>query len=365
MAGHSPAHKMNPDHINSFRRDLLDWYDHNRRALPWRAPPGQKADPYHVWLSEIMLQQTVVAAVIPYFLKFIQRWPTVQDMAAARNEDVMEAWAGLGYYARARNLLKCARVITEERGGIFPVDQDELKRLPGIGDYTSAAIAAIAFDRPAAVMDGNVERVMARYFAISEPLPDAKKTLRVHVQGLSMDRTDRPGDFAQAMMDLGATICIPKTPRCGLCPLRNDCTAFAVGIQDSLPRRRAKSVKPQRFGYVYWASNSTGELLFEQRSEKGLLGGMPGLPTSDWSIRNSNPGHLEFIKPFVNKSAPRELTIFHSFTHFDLELSGYVVNLADISVPAGYFWVPEGKISHMGLPTVFKKFVRIMLHDKH
>jgi A/G-specific adenine glycosylase len=359
---------LNKKIINSFRKNILAWYDSNRRRLPWRALPGYKADPYHVWLSEIMLQQTVVAAVIPYFLKFVQRWPTVHDLAAASNEEVMEAWAGLGYYARARNLHKCAKFISAEHLGAFPSDKDELQKLPGIGDYTSAAIAAIAFNQPASVVDGNVERVVARWFNVQEPLPAGKKTLRFCAGLLADGRTDRPGDFAQAMMDLGATVCMPKTPRCGSCPIRQNCGARLKGIAGELPRRAPKRAKPQKFGYIYWISNDKGQILFERRPDDGLLGGMLGLPTSKWIEREerqtlTHAPHIGILKKDIT---PRDLRIFHSFTHFDLELEGVCLKLSKSSVAGGdsAFWVDRGKVMSLGLPTLFKKFVRIIGHER-
>jgi A/G-specific adenine glycosylase len=356
---------VNKRTINSFRKNLLRWYDENRRVLPWRALPGRKIDPYYVWLSEIMLQQTVVAAVIPYFLKFIQHWPTVHDLAAASNEDVMEAWAGLGYYARARNLHKCAKVISTKYRGKFPDNDDDLKMLPGIGDYTSAAITAIAFDEPATVVDGNVERVVARWFGIEEPLPAGKKTIRFRAEQLSKDRTDRPGDFAQAMMDLGATICIPKAPRCGGCPIRAGCTAYSAGNANELPRRTVKALKPQKFGFIYWISNESGQILFERRPAKGLLGGMIGLPTSEWVEwqRGKLPCHLDFVQKLTAGETRNDERIFHSFTHFDLELEArrFYLKRNDRRLEKNMYWVDAEQIPGLGLPSVFKKFVNIMI----
>ena len=345
--------------VNAFRKALLAWYDQNRRAMPWRAMPGKVADPYHVWLSEVMLQQTVVAAVIPYFIKFVDKWPTVHDLAAAPAEDVMAAWAGLGYYARARNLHKCAQVVAAA-GGVFPDDIEALKKLQGIGDYTSAAIAAIAFDKPATVVDGNVERVLARYFKIEDALPAAKKTIRSYADILAVRRTDRPGDFAQAMMDLGATICIPKAPRCGLCPLRKNCAG--KGVADSLPVRAPKSKKPYRRGHIYWIVNGKGTVLLERRGDKGLLAATVGFPTSEWVEKK--PAHPDFIAPLIKGRKPRKgLMVFHSFTHFDLALQGWVVHVdhLDFIEENGFFAVPEASVSQNAMPTLFKKFTKLVL----
>ncbi|MEM9098479.1 MAG: A/G-specific adenine glycosylase, partial [Pseudomonadota bacterium] len=264
-------------------RALLEWYDRHHRTLPWRISPadrlaGAVPDPYRIWLSEVMLQQTTVAAVKSYFEAFLARWPRVEDLAAASNEDVMAAWAGLGYYSRARNLHACAKKVAA-RGG-FPTTAEELIKLPGIGPYTAAAIAAIAFDEPATVMDGNVERVMARYFAVTDPLPGSKETLRAHAARLTPRA--RPGDYAQAVMDLGATICTPRRPACALCPCRPSCQAHADGIAETLPQKAPKKVKPIRRGAVYIAQ-SASHVLTERRPEKGLLGGMLALPSTDWA----------------------------------------------------------------------------------
>ena len=352
--------------IDAFRTGLLAWYDRHRRTLPWRASSPETANPYHVWLSEIMLQQTVVAAVIPYFVKFVDKWPTVHDLANANQEEVMQAWAGLGYYARARNLHKCAQLVSSEMNGAFPAGQDALKKLPGIGDYTSAAVAAIAFDLPATVVDGNVERVISRYFAITEPLPDSKPVIKRHAALLSEGRTDRPGCFAQAMMDLGATICTPQSPKCALCPLHTDCEGYRTGIQQTLPRKKAKAKKPHRTGKVYWLRNSAGDILVERRPEQGLLGGMTGLPTSEW--REGATDEMTHPSYLVNTelSSHKSWQIRHVFTHFTLQLDGYTGSLPDAiaSENKNIFWVKEHDILTCGLPTVFKKFVKLMLHSE-
>ena len=346
-------------HINSFRKSILGWYDNNRRVLPWRALAGQVADPYHVWLSEVMLQQTVVAAVIPYFLKFIEKWPTVHDLAAAPADDVMAAWAGLGYYARARNLHKCAREVSAQ-GGAFPSAIEELKNLPGIGDYTSAAITAIAYDTPATVVDGNVERVVARYFRIMEELPSAKKSIRRHADFLSAGRTDRPGDFAQAMMDLGATVCMPASPRCGLCPLQKKCAGKDVAAR--LPMRAVKGKKPYKYGHIYWITDGRGRVLLERRPEKGLLAATVGFPTSEWLEKK--PSHLDLAASRLSGArSQKSLKVFHSFTHFDLELQGWCIEAVgvDFAGKNGYFWEAEKTVRKTAMPSLFKKFSKLVL----
>ena len=255
--------------LQTIKRQLLAWYDSHHRELPWRVSPkaainGVRAEPYHIWLSEIMLQQTTVQAVKPYFAKFLNLWPIVTDLAQAPVEDVMAAWAGLGYYARARNLKKCAEAVARDYGGVFPDTEAGLRALPGIGDYTSAAVAAIAFNRQAAVMDGNVERVISRLYAIDAPLPGSKPAMKRKV--VELTPADRPGDFAQAMMDLGATICTPKRPACALCPIREHCLAFAEHDPERFPVKAAKKEKPVRFGAAFVAVNNEGEVLLRRRN---------------------------------------------------------------------------------------------------
>ncbi len=339
-----------------FRAALLGWYNRNRRILPWRAMPGQKANPYHVWLSEIMLQQTTVGAVIPYFQKFIASWPTLEDLAHAQEEEVMKAWAGLGYYSRARNLYKCSRLVAEKGG--FPEGQEDLKKLPGIGDYTSAAITSIAFDRPATVIDGNVERVLARYYAVSEPLPDAKKSIRGLAESLSAGNKNRPGDFAQAMMDLGATICVPRNPRCNLCPISNPCRARQLGIQNELPKRGQRAEKPKKIGYVYWIENDKSQILLHTRPPKGLLGGMVSLPTSEW-VDEKNAltlTHPDFIVcSGQDLSIEDGLKIEHVFTHFKLALIPIRCSINTLLLPTDGYWEYIQDINLLGFPSVFKK----------
>jgi A/G-specific adenine glycosylase len=334
---------------------LLAWYDRHARTLPWRARPGERADPYRVWLSEIMLQQTTVVAVGPYFRDFMARWPTVHDLAAADLDAVLHAWQGLGYYARARNLHKCARVVSAEHGGRFPETEAELLRLPGIGAYTAAAIAAIAFGRKATVMDGNVERVIARLFAVADPLPGAKPALRRLAGSLTPDR--RAGDYAQAIMDLGATICLPRKPKCLLCPWADACRARHEGIVESLPARSAKPERPKRHGIVFWTVRKDGAVLLRRRPESGLLGGMIEVPSTDW---RAEPWTLDEAMPAAPLSAdwrPLDGIVRHGFTHFELELS-LVVGHARNGCTREALWCPVDRLSDYALPTLMKKVVR-------
>lgn len=331
---------------------LLVWYDRSRRHLPWRSDPGAEANPYHVWLSEIMLQQTTVATVGPYFEKFLIRWPTIGDLAAADLDDVLHAWAGLGYYARARNLHKCAKAVVEKHGGRFPDTEESLLDLPGIGRYTAAAVAAIAFGRRAVVVDGNVERVMARLFQITDPLPAVKPTLT----GLA-DRctpNERAGDYAQAVMDIGATICTPRRPKCILCPVVDLCAGRDVA--ESLPKKKPKAPKPLRRGTAFWIEREDGAILFRRRAEQGLLGGMMEPPSTEW-VESEN---LDLVPP-IPISATVSLTgsVKHTFTHFHLELS-VVKGLAETDTLPNidYRWVLPDSIGDLALPTVMRKIVR-------
>lgn len=331
---------------------LLEWYDRHARVLPWRVGPrdrsaGVTPDPYAVWLSEVMLQQTTVAAVKDYFHRFTTRWPTVADLAAADDAEVMGEWAGLGYYARARNLLKCARVVAGEHRGRFPGTVEGLLTLPGIGPYTAGAIAAIAFDRPAPVMDGNVERVMARLFKVETPLPDAKRELRERTEALTPNT--RPGDHAQAVMDLGATICTPRNPACGICPLRDPCKARADGMAADLPRKAPKKIKPVRYGIAYLARRADGAWLLETRPEKGLLGGMLGWPGSDWTEdppTEAPPVPADWHDP--------GLEVRHTFTHFHLRLSLRLA-IVDAATPTKGHFLPKEAFRPANLPTVMRK----------
>ncbi len=319
--------------------------------MPWRVPPGARAagvrpDPYHVWLSEVMLQQTTVAAVGRHFLEFTRRWPRVEALAAAPSEEVMAAWAGLGYYARARNLHRCA-IAVADRGGRFPETEAGLRELPGIGPYTAAAIAAIAFDAPAAVMDGNVERVMARLFAETDPLPGVKERLRAHVARLTPEA--RPGDYAQAVMDLGATVCTPRRPACGVCPWAGACRARAAGIAGELPARAPKTAKPVRRGTAFVALDPAGQLLTARRPARGLLGGMLALPTTEWAETAPEP-----VPPFA--AAWRDAgEVRHTFTHFHLRL-GVMWIRAELGGGA-----MDADAAVAAMPTVFAKAARLGL----
>ena len=340
----------------SIAETLLAWYDRARRDLPWRALPGVRPDPYRVWLSEVMLQQTTVAAVAPRYARFLERWPTVADLAAAPDEDVMAEWAGLGYYARARNLLKCARAVAALPGGAFPDDESGLRALPGVGDYTAAAIAAIAFNRPATPVDGNIERVTARLFRIETPLPAGKREIKQRASALTPP--DRPGDFAQAMMDLGATICLPKRPRCLACPLSDVCVARAAGVEADLPAKAPKKEKPLRTGDVYWAERSDGQVLLRRRAPKGLLGGMVELPSFGWSDDDA-PAAVRALGQW----APAPPAIPHVFTHFRLELTLYRAEApsdADKAAP-GLFWAAIDELGAVGLPSVMAKAAKAAL----
>ncbi len=331
---------------------LLDWYDRHAREMPWRVSPYDRAagvmpDPYRVWLSEVMLQQTTVAAVRDYFLRFTTRWPTVESLAAAEDGQVMGEWAGLGYYARARNLLKCARVVASEYGGRFPDSYDALLLLPGVGPYTAAAIAAIAFDHPETVLDGNVERVMARLYDIHDPLPGSKPLLKEKAAYLTPPI--RPGDYAQAVMDLGATICTPKSPACGICPVYAPCSARAAGTQADLPKKTPKKPKPTRLGHIYIAQRSDGALLLERRPDKGLLGGMLGWPGSDWSEAPSER------PPFVAEWQEVPGEVRHTFTHFHLILRIWAVELPNGMEPVDLEIMDKHAFKPSDLPTVMRK----------
>jgi A/G-specific adenine glycosylase len=333
---------------------LLEWYDRHRRDLPWRARRGERADPYRVWLSEIMLQQTTVATVGAYFARFTERWPDLGALASASLDEVLHAWQGLGYYARARNLHACARAVVEHHGGAFPAEEAALLKLPGIGDYTAAAVAAIAFGRAATPVDGNVERVMARLFAIAEPLPDAKPALRRLAQSLTP--TERSGDYAQAVMDLGATLCTPKKPKCILCPWRAACRGHAQGIAETLPARRAKAAKPLRRGVAFWAVRPDGAVLLRRRPEKGLLGGMMEVPSTLWREAEWSEAEARAAAPVKARWRLLPGVVRHSFTHFHLELAVLAGTVRD-GFNAGGLWVRLDELPRQALPTLMKKVV--------
>lgn len=333
--------------------DLLAWYDRHRRHLPWRAPPDAAADPYAVWLSEIMLQQTTVAAVKPYFERFMARWPTVQALAAAAPDEVMAAWAGLGYYARARNLLACAQVVTRDFGGVFPDTETALRALPGIGPYTAAAIAAIAFGRRAVVVDGNVERVMARLHAVTAPLPAAKARLRALAEALTPD--ERPGDYAQAVMDLGATVCTPKSPACARCPWAAACRGRARGIAATLPRKAAKKAAPTRHGVAFWVTDARGRVLLQRRPPRGLLGGMLGFPGTAWREAPWTAADARRAAPVTAAWTPLPGEVEHTFTHFRLKLRVWAGRAPRIEKTAEALWLAPGTLESAGLPNVMRK----------
>ena len=353
-------HKIGKNNVQELRGQILDWYDRHGRDLPWRFKNGARPDPYRVWLSEVMLQQTTVPAVMSYYTKFLEQWPDLPALAAARQEDVLKAWAGLGYYSRARNLHACAVQIMAQ-GGEFPKTQKALKKLPGIGEYTSAALMAILHNQPAVVVDGNIERVVIRLFAIRTPMPPAKTEVKEKAALVFEDCSDRPGDLAQALMDLGSEICTPTRPSCARCPIAVHCRARAEGLTDALPARERKARKPQKRGYVYWIENGRGDVLLERRPQKGLFAGMATLPTSDWlAQKDAMPLH----PPFLKGAAPGKSgdAIRHSFTHFDLALIPCRAELKAKKPPAHYFWVSKKEVAQAGLPSLFKKAANVFLN---
>ncbi|MFM1813821.1 MAG: hypothetical protein RLZ98_516 [Pseudomonadota bacterium] len=342
-------------------RNLLAWYDQDRRHLPWRYGLGEEPDPYRVWVSEIMLQQTTVRAVKPYFEKFTARWPTVADLARAPLDDVLAMWAGLGYYSRARNLVKCARVIVDDYAGVFPSTEAELRALPGIGPYTAAAIAAIAFGAPATPVDGNVERIVARLFGVEEPLPAAKSEIRQLATLLTP--AERPGDFAQAMMDLGASICTPKSPSCMMCPLSSSCHAHALGLEKVLPARVEKPERPHRVGIAFLALREDGMLLLRRRPNDGLLGGMMEIPSTEWSDLLPPIDQALRVAPIKTDWWQVPGTVTHVFTHFRLELIVYrAIPSLDTTLtfwadPQRCKWVSRRHLDREALPSVMRKVI--------
>jgi A/G-specific adenine glycosylase len=336
---------------------LLAWYDRHRRKLPWRPLPGVAADPYRVWLSEIMLQQTGVKWVAPYFEKFVARWPSANDLARASLDDVLRMWAGLGYYSRARNLHACAVAVRRDHGGVFPGTEEGLRALPGIGPYTAAAMAAIAFGRRTMPVDGNIERVVSRLFAVEEPLPQAKPLIQQLASTLLADA--RAGDSAQALMDLGSTICTPKKPACALCPLNDDCLGFARGDQETFPRKVAKKTGDLRRGAAFVVTRGA-ELLVRTRAEKGLLGGMTEVPTSDWIGEQEDNAALKQAPVMKNLTRwhRKAGVVTHVFTHFPLELVVYTAKVpARTRAPEGMRWVPIATLQGEALPSVMRKVI--------
>jgi len=336
---------------------LLDWYDRHRRRLPWRPPPGAQADPYRVWLSEIMLQQTGVKTVGPYFEKFTARWPGVDALGRASLDDVLRMWAGLGYYSRARNLHACAVAVVRDHGGVFPDTEQGLQALPGIGPYTAAAIAAIAFGRRTMPVDGNIERVVSRLFAVEEPLPRAKLLIKQLAATLLGEA--RAGDSAQALMDLGSSICTPKKPACALCPLNDGCAARVRGDQETYPRKAAKKTGALRRGAAFVVTRGD-ELLVRTRVENGLLGGMTEVPGSNWIASQDDKAALKQA-PVLKGMARwhrKAGIVTHVFTHFPLELVVYRANVpAHTRAPAGMRWVPIATLKDEALPNVMRKVI--------
>lgn len=352
-----PLRPAGPDTVAA----LLAWYDEERRDLPWRYGPEASADPYRVWLSEVMLQQTTVKAVIPYFQAFTRRWPTVNALAEAERDEVLAAWAGLGYYSRARNLHDCAITVAGTYDGRFPSTEAELIKLPGIGPYTAAAIAAIAFGRPATPVDGNIERVVSRLFAHTLPLPAAKPDLKRLAATMTPDA--RPGCFAQAMMDLGATICTPKRPSCLMCPIQSDCHGYAKGLAESLPRKAPKQERPTRYGTAFVALREDGTVLLRKRPDAGLLGGMLEVPSSDWGETPATDASVLKMAPVIADWWAVPDLVVHTFTHFRLEMRVFrtlVPADAELTLwarPERCQWVARSRLDRAALPSVMKKIV--------
>jgi A/G-specific adenine glycosylase len=355
-------------HNRDYARALLAWYDRERRILPWRAAPGIAPDPYRVWLSEIMLQQTTVKAVLPRYADFLRRWPDVTALAAAELGEVLAVWAGLGYYARPRNLHACAREVVTRHGGRFPTTEAELRALPGIGDYTAAAIAAIAFGARATPIDGNIERVIARLFAVTTPLPAAKPEIRSLALALTPD--ERAGDFAQATMDLGATLCSPRRPACGLCPVVSGCESHAQGLAEVLPYREEKAVRPTRRGHAFVALRDDGTVLLRERPLKGLLGGMLETPSSPWTERGESADSALSHAPLKAPWRGVPGLVEHTFTHFHLELSVYFAEvpaeakLNTAAHPERCRWVHVRDLHEAALPSLMRKVLAHALDEK-
>jgi A/G-specific adenine glycosylase len=344
-----------PSRTKAASARLLAWYDIHRRVLPWRARKGERADPYRVWLSEIMLQQTTVAAVGPFYRKFLERWPNVKALAEAPLDDVLAAWAGLGYYARARNLHRAAQVVANELGGVFPQTAQGLRKLPGIGAYTAGAIAAIAFDEPEAAVDANAERVIARYFAVREAMPKAKSAIRKHGQSLVPQK--RPGDFAQALMDLGAAICTPRAPSCKNCPWTDDCQGYALGIAETLPVKAPERVRPLKRGAAFVAIRSDGSVLLVKRPENGLLGAMMQPPLGPWTEHFPSTKEAVLQAPFSASWKKRPGIVRHGFTHFELEIEVYVADANGKTRRGEGKWVARDQFATVALPTVMRKIL--------
>jgi len=338
-------------------KQLLAWYDVHRRRYPWRAEPNKEPNAYHVWISEIMLQQTRTATAIPYFNRFIAQWPTLKALACAPRDEVLLAWSGLGYYARARNLHACAQVLIKHHGGTFPSKVKDLCSLPGIGPYTASAISAIAFDQPAIVIDANVERIMARLFTIPKPVSHAKT--QIEKLALKVFPTERPGDFAQSLMDLGAQVCTPKNPVCGNCPWSDACKANKSGTPERWPIRKPKVPKKTRFGVVFWVEHPSGAVLLQKRPDRGMLGGMTEIVSSEWFLQPIPINHINKHAPIPNLHwSPIGTKVWHTFSHFKLELSIYKAR--STIQPPGAFWCPPEKLAFQPLPTLMKKIVALI-----
>lgn len=333
---------------------LLEWYDRHRRTLPWRSEPGSKPDPYRVWLSEVMLQQTTVATVKNRYAAFLERWPTITALAEASLDEILHEWQGLGYYARARNLHRCAQAVAARPDAEFPTTEVELRELPGVGDYTAAAIAAIAFDEPAAPVDGNVIRVMTRLYAIEEVMPAGKTIVSEAMKPMVPE--DRPGDFAQALMDLGATVCTPRKPTCALCPWQQDCTANKQGDQTQFPVKPVKKARPTRYGVVYWMADREGRVAVRTREEKGLLGGMTEFPSTSWREAPWSVEEAVSEAPVNQSWSEMAGGVEHTFTHFHLKLSVIAADpVSPNKLPEGCRLVAPDALADEALPTVMKK----------
>lgn len=353
MPNNQPAISARPPDAAALQAAILAWYDANRRDLPWRARPDEQPDPYHVWLSEVMLQQTTVATVRQRYARFLERWPTIHDLAAAPLDDVLHEWQGLGYYARARNLHKCAQAVAAQHGGAFPPSLEALRALPGVGEYTAAAIASIAFALPAAPVDANVERVAARLAAIAEPLPAAKPLIRL--AAVHLEPPARPGDWAQALMDLGTAICSPRAPKCLMCPARAHCQGHQAGIAETLPRKAPKKARPLRRGVVYWLERADGAVLLRQRPPKGMLGGLWEFPSAGWdtkaAVAADDPAIAALAGAWITQNEP----VHHGFTHYELELSVQRGMWTGAEPPSGCIWVKPAAFGDYALPTLMKK----------
>jgi A/G-specific adenine glycosylase len=349
------AFSSSPAARDSATSQILAWYDRYRRELPWRAPPGERAEPYKVWLSEIMLQQTTVAAVKPFYEAFLRRWPGAASLAQAQSEEVMRAWAGLGYYSRARNLHACAKIVAGELAGKFPDTEAELRRLPGIGPYTAAAIAAIAFGRHTIAVDGNVERVISRLLAIDPPHPAPKAEIKA--RAMALVPLQRPGDFTQALMDLGATICAPAKPSCGLCPVRDCCLGLASGRPEALPRKAPRRLRPLRRGAAFFVRRRDGAVLVRTRPPKGLLGGMTEIPGTPWEA-SFDPALAATHAPLAAPYRKLGHEVEHTFTHFTLRLDIYVAEVSSRQrAPAGCRFVPSRGLDAEAFPSVMRKII--------